>query len=134
MTETQRKAAAICAISELLSTKPLSDSLVDMYVSALDDLSAAEVEKAAHVAMRTLKFMPRPVELRELAGRGQPNLEDRALLAWGAVLRAINDGANSYDHVDFDDRAINATIRGMGGWPELLERGGADFDVWARKE
>ena len=104
---------------------------IEVYRIGLVDLTDDEVTRAAGVAVTRCRFMPVPAELREFAG--VTTEADRALLAWSAVERTLSRGP--YKHLDFDDGAINATIRNLGGWPTFLSRfTDAEAEKWARKE
>lgn len=105
--------------------------MLEAYRIGLEGLSPDDVEKAAVVALRERKYMPTPSELRELSGRGRR--DDRPLLAWMAVSKAIS-AVGAYASPDFDDLIINATIRAIGGWVRLCGLGGNELDVWARRE
>lgn len=108
-----------------------SAALIQGYWMGLSDLTLADIQSAAAKAIQTSKFMPTPRELRELASTMLPT--DRAALAWDAAVNAVNFHGY-YDSVDFDDRLINAVIRGMGGWMRFNERIEAEDNVWLRKE
>lgn len=109
--------------------RELTEPLIDAYWVSLRDLDLAILQRAAAKAMREMKFMPKPAELRELAGEG--NGESRAIAAWGDVLKAIPLGP--YKHIDFQDRLCNASIRVLGGWPTFLERFcDSESEKWAR--
>jgi hypothetical protein len=107
-----------------------SDAALLGYWIALNDMELQQVQQACHNAMRTSKFVPKPVELREAVfGR----TDDRAMLAWGDVQRAIPLG--SYKHVDFEDKIINASIRNLGGWPAFMSRlTDSEAEKWTRIE
>lgn len=102
------------AVSALCGTfgKQADSILFGAYAMGLEGLTGAQIETAAAVALRTLKFMPTPVELRELAGELPP--KSRAVIAWEALSKAAARGY--YDTVDFDDPVINAAVRNIGGW------------------
>lgn len=103
----------------------------EVYSIALGDLTDEQVDAASTRAARTCRFMPSPAELRQLAGVLTD--DDRAVVAWGHVERSIRLGP--YAHVDFDDRAINATVRSLGGWVVFLARfTGAEAEKWVRHE
>lgn len=65
---------------------PLSALQTEAYWSALSDMPAAEWDAAVRVCLRTCKFFPRPVEIRE-AVSGPAS--DRADVAWGDVLGEV---------------------------------------------
>jgi len=103
----------------------------EVYAIALGDLTDQQVESAATIAAKRCRFMPAPAELREFAGVRTD--DDRAMAAWDHVERSLSLGP--YAHVDFDDRAINAAIRSLGGWVVFLARfTGAEAEKWVRQE
>jgi hypothetical protein len=90
--------------------------LFEAYWQGLHDLTLQQVNKAAMAAMRQCRFMPKPVELRELAGC--MTNEVRSLRAWAAVLDAI-PAVGSYQSVNFSDPLTNLAVRLTGGWRHL---------------
>lgn len=61
------------------------------------------------------QFPPKPADLvRQLEGTAT----DRAMLAWGKVLDAVQR-IGQYTDVVFDDPAIHAVIEDLGGWPKV---------------
>lgn len=132
-TKSERDRVDVCilGLAEAFKRKP-TPALLNAYQIGLDGIPIDAIEQATADAMRTLKFMPLPVELRQLSGEMAP--EDRAVSAWQAVCDAITAGHNSWDHVDFDDGLINATIRNMGGWVALLSKTEEEFDKWAKQD
>jgi len=108
----------------------ITDDIRYGYWIALEDIPLQQVQQACYLAIRNAKFVPRPVELRELIfGRA----EDKAESAWQDVCKAIPLG--SYRHINFTDRFINATIRSLGGWPSFISRlTDSENEKWARKE
>lgn len=126
----QRKAIVIGALAELYG-KALSQPGLILYVHALRDVPVERVEAAAAKAAEQCKFMPLPVELRELAGEARP--EDRAQLAWAAFEQAV-ESVGGYRSPNFDDPLINATVRGLGGWQRCCELPTSEFDKWLRQD
>jgi hypothetical protein len=120
-------ARAITALG-IAFQKPVSEGLIAAYRMGLDDLPIREIEKAVAVAMREVKFFPTVAELRTFAGQLTP--DERAVLAWQFAL----DNVNYYGTVDFDDKAINATIWAMGGAMGFTERRDAEQLQWLEKE
>ena len=130
----QPRFAAVMEILCATFQREPSTFLFDAYRTALADLPIEAVENAAGAALGSLKFMPKPVELRELAGaKNAPSIEDRALIAWGCVLQAIRD-TSGYATVDFDDPVINATIRDLGGWIQLSDKSSEELHKWTIKD
>lgn len=108
-----------------------SAGLVLGYWMGLKDMALADIEGAIDRALRECKFMPKPVELRALAG--EMSNEQRAVLAWDAFKKAISQHG-AYRSVDFDDPLINATARNLGGWTALCAKPNEEFDKWTRKD
>jgi len=99
------------------------------YWLGLQDLGLAEVQQAVATLIATSSRLPVPAEVRQACQGG--STEDLAIAAWSEVLKAMPLG--SYKSVDFEDRAINATIRVLGGWPAALESCGTTEDEkWYR--
>jgi hypothetical protein len=128
--EIRRLTMALTALAETFREK-ISETTVAAYSMALDDLPIDAIEKAAKRAMREKTFFPAAHELRALAGDIPP--DQRAVIAWQAVLKALRRHGYTAT-VDFDDRAINAAIRTMGGWEALSDRLDTDETQWVRKE
>ncbi len=115
----------------LTEARWLSRPLYEAYWLGLSDLTLSAVEQAVAMAIRTSQQFPRPIDLRRLAG--EQTHEQRAIDAWGDVLRAVPRGG--WKHIDFADKLINAVIRNLGGWPSFLDRfDGSEGEKWARIE
>jgi hypothetical protein len=109
-----------------------TEAMLQVYTLALGDLTPDQVQSAVMRAIREVPRMPRPAELRELAGVNVGS-DTKAIEAWDDVQRAVPVG--SYKWIDFGDQRINATIRNLGGWPNFLQRlDGAESEKWARHE
>lgn len=125
------KASFVTAIGAMLETfgQEATKPILHGYWLGLGDLELGDLQAAVAKAIRSCDRLPRPVELRRLAG--EKTKDQRAIAAWGDVLRASSLG--SYRHIDFQDRVINAVIRNLGGWPKFLERfDSEDGEKWAR--
>jgi hypothetical protein len=81
-----RFAELMLALSETYREK-VSDLRAELYLDALRDLPIESVEKAVRLAIRTLKFFPKPVELRELV---TGNTDDEAAREWALVQREVS--------------------------------------------
>lgn len=123
--------AAVLNLLASVYHREVTTLLLDGYWLALDDLPIGSVERGAASAMRECKFMPTPVELRELAG--ELRAADRAVLAWSAFERAVS-AIGAYRSVDFDDPLANATVRHLGGWERVCGLTVSEFDTWLRKD
>lgn len=127
-----RFAELIGALAETFD-ESLSVLRLEIYFEALGDLELGTVERAVIEAARTLKFFPKPAELRALI-EGSP--EDRAELAWMEVLQQVRF-VGYYGTPTFTDPAITRAIRDLfGGWPALCERlpgDGPELLGWAKQ-
>ncbi len=123
----------LTSMSQLAATcqAEVSEALMGGYWIALSDLPIGDVEAAIGRAMRSSRFMPRPVELRELTGEVTPAA--RAVHAWQAVKKAIREHG-AYASVDFEDRAVNAALRSLGGWLRICSSESEELDKWTRKD
>lgn len=118
MTEQQRKALAIMALAEVFG-RNMTEAGAKLFVAALDGIQAEAVERATRTLATSVRGMPSPVEVREACGESKP--EDRAVLAWEVVIRAIVE-VGGYRSPDFDDPVINGAIRILGGWPAICDQ------------
>lgn len=132
---TREERAKIAAIVTLIGEsyrQTITKQTIAAYELGLNDLTIEIIEQAARRAMRECKFMPTVFELRTLAGVLPP--QQRATMAWASVKRAVHE-VGEYKSIDFDDPVINAVIRVMGGWVNVVGiESGEKFDVWARKQ
>ena len=101
------------------------------YWLGLRDLSLSQLQTAVGKAMATCRYMPTPRELRDLAGI--MSADQRAIVAWNAVKQAIREQGR-YRSIDFDDPAVNAAVRSLGGWPRLCGLDSDELDKWTSKE
>lgn len=120
------KAITLCARAFRTETDAI---MLEAYSMGLEDVPIEKIEDAARQALSSCRFMPTPAELRELAGDATP--KDRAQLAWETVRRHIGR-LGGYVSPDFEDRAINAAIRGLGGWVQLTGKPTEELDSYTR--
>lgn len=121
----------LLALFATFAAEPTTD-LVRGYVLGLGDLSQDQIKEAVFRAIRECHHLPKPSELRRLAGEDN-NPETLAIAAWSDVLKAVPLGP--WKHVAFQDVLINGTIRLLGGWPTFIERfSSADDEKWLRQD
>lgn len=136
-TNDERKefAMAVTLVAESFR-QTLSGAQIGAYEIGLDDLPIADVKRACVTAIRQCRFMPAVAELRELAGVQVPRLDggkSAALAAWSQLQRARSEHYLA-SAVEFEDLAITATVRALGGWERLLGLPDEQFEVWLKKE
>ena len=103
--------------TDLLTTaelfgETLSAPRILAYFEALADLPLDAVSAGLRLARRSLRFFPKPAEIRDLV---LGSVEDRAREAWRRVLAAL-EHVGTYESVDFGDPVTHAAIEAMGGW------------------
>jgi hypothetical protein len=97
--------------------EPVTELRIEGYFAALNDFEMQDINVAVRHAMRTCKFFPKPVELREMIAG---NAEDAADAAWGAVLKEIR--RVGYMGVpNLEPRSLEAVRQLWGGWRRLCE-------------
>ena len=123
-------AGLVTLLAETFRQK-ISPELLEAYRIGLEGIDPAALKRAVHAALRTCRFMPTPVELRELAG--ELKLTDRAVRAFMAMEEAVVK-IGGYSTIDFDDRFINATVRALGGWVSVCETPADEFDKFLKQK
>jgi len=78
------------------------------------------------------KFFPKPANIIRQINKGQPNTEDKALLAWAQVIREVRL-KGSYGTLKLDDRQAMAAVKSLGSWKQLCQTEEADL-TWKKKE
>lgn len=111
--------------------REVDEALLSGYWLGLDDLSLSAIEKAVAEAIRSYKFMPAPAVLRELAGEMLG--EDRVQLAWDSMVAAISE-VGGYRSITFEDPAITASVRALGGWERICSAESEELHKWLRKD
>lgn len=129
----QRIASALLGLGEIYD-KQLSETMIELYVKALDGLTASQIEQAATKAIATCKWFPKPVELRELAGgTEQASLDDLAEVQADIAIDAI-DRVGPYRSITFEDPITTAVIRQrFGGWENWCCQPPGELK-WSRKD
>lgn len=113
-------AAILHGLAEIYG-EAVSPLRAELYFRALDDLSLEDVKRAANLHSRRSKFFPKPAELRE-AVTGP--VEDRAELAWSAVLKLVRRCGYYQEPAreDWpDEQTRRAAMELYGGWHRLCE-------------
>ena len=124
--------------------KSLTDSLLDVYFSLLNNYSIEQVEYAAKVIIRTRTItgtFPLPAEFIQALEDQHGTLEQKAELAWTALLWGIQH-VGHMQSVQFEDWLIHDTIKALGGWLRVCSADGDDRNEdwftknlqWRRKD
>jgi len=74
------------------ASRPPSDIVIEGYYKILESYDIADVEKAFGAALGTMKWFPKPVELRDLIEADQGlviSIEARAQQEWRGVMSAV---------------------------------------------
>lgn len=123
----QFDAAVILAVGGLCEMfgKQITPMMTQAYKLGLEGLTPQQIEYAYKRAVQGLKFMPSASELRELSG--ELRIGDRAEKAWSCWETAIRK-YGGYKTLDFDDMAINAAIRSLGGVQALLDQSDEEYN------
>jgi len=112
--------------------KPLEDAALEGYWVGLQGLTQEQFKRAVTLAIGTCKFMPAPVELRELV-TPRRDLAHEGEIAWSAVRSAVDRIDYTVSEISFGP-VVNACIRQLGGWDSLCVAKLTELDVWKKKE
>lgn len=100
--------------------KDINQGLFELWWNALQRFDIADIRKAlsSHVTNTDNgQFLPKPADIiRALEGTTQT----KGLTAWSKVEKAIRS-VGAYQSIVFDEPAIMASIRDMGGWVQLCQ-------------
>lgn len=127
MLDRERFVKTLLGLAEAFG-REISSPAIGVYYAALRDLADDEWTRAVERCATTSQRMPAPAELRALAG--EHTAAERAIAAWMEATAAARS-VGSYRSVAFEDAAINAAIRSMGGWERFCA---ADADELERFE
>ncbi len=107
----------LTALGELFGAK-LSGAAQTMYFNALRDLTLEEISGAVANCSRKLRFMPKPVELREhVTEFGATNcLENDADEAWVISRAALSRFGSDGPPKDWNPEIKEATAAAFGSW------------------
>jgi hypothetical protein len=133
MTEADRRPLAVLltGLAEVLGGE-LSATAHCLYFEALQDIPIDDINRAARAALATAKYMPRPAELRELAGYGIESKEAAIERAWQSWKTAAGKHG-AYCSVLFEDGAIARAILAIwGSWANACLAEHSE-EMWASK-
>jgi hypothetical protein len=113
--------------------EPISDVKTEAYFEALSDFEIAAVLAAIRGAVKSSKFCPRPVDLREQL---EGNASDNADLAWGEVVKQIRRVGWCGVPTFADPKILPALEAVWGTWRNLCETlpgEGAELVGWVKQ-
>jgi len=105
--------ARLAALAELFKEE-LSAAAQTLYFDALSDCSLSDVCEAMNAAVKTSKFFPKPVELREYIYGSNEDLAEEAWLDYKALARR----AGGYRSVEIDGVLADTLVAVFGSWEQ----------------
>ena len=118
--------------------REVSATMAKIYWDSLTEFTDEQVDAAFTQAINTIKFFPKPAELRELiVGKSG----ERALEAWGTVLLDVRNGAGrrplsrmdegelvEYSNKPRSEDDVIGIVASLGGWSRLGQMTTRDLD------
>lgn len=106
----------------------ISEMRAEAYWIALDDCELSEIQHAALHAMRTLKFFPKPAELRELVDGSREDDAERAWQEYKTQARRVG----GYGSPQLDAALAETIVLVFGSWEGACW---SDYspEMWAAK-
>lgn len=128
-TEEQRRIAAVYGLASVCGTS-INENALKLWLMALEDFSAEQVEKGVALAIKTEEYSKMPVpakiirKIREACGLPsvldqQKAKEAQAEAEWAQVLEQVRC-VGSYGNPKFHP-TTDRVLRAMGGWSALCE-------------
>ena len=125
----QRKVAAVYGLASVCGTS-INENAIKIWLMALEDFSAEQVEKGIALAIKTEEYSKMPVpakiirKIREACGIPSPldrqkAKEAQAEAEWAQVLDQVRR-VGSYGNPKFHP-TTQRVLRAMGGWSALCE-------------
>lgn len=125
----QRKVAAVYGLASVCGTT-INENAIKIWLMALEDFSAKQVEKGIALAIKTEEYSKMPVpakiirKIREACGIPSPldrqkAKEAQAEAEWAQVLEQVRR-VGSYGNPKFHP-TTQRVLRAMGGWSALCE-------------
>jgi len=97
---------------EFLKREEPSQVLLDVYWECFKPYTDEEVSNAFSIALQTLRYFPKPVEILEII---QGSGGSKAYEAWNCLIAAMGE-VGAYRSVVFEDKVIHAVVETWGGW------------------
>ena len=129
MTDNDRPqfARILAALSQAFN-ESVSEQRAEAYWLALSDLESAAFESAALAAMKTLKWFPKPVEIRELATQMRDDDVEAAWVEYKTLARRYG----GYQSPVMDAALLETLTLVFGSWQAACWSDFSD-EMWAAK-
>lgn len=126
------KAKFVAVLTTLCATfrETSDEGLLDGYWMGLEDLPIESVKAACARAVGECVHMPRPAEIRRLAGADTS--ADGVQSAWGEVVRQVAS-VGSYGKPEFAPDVREAVVA-CGGWSRLCAATTEQLHSWIKRE
>ena len=118
-----------------LYNKEITKPLMKIYFSALTNYSLDQVRGGIDAHTLDTKhgsFFPKPADIVRHLQASEISAEDKALLAWGQVIREIRK-VGSYGSLKLDDKQAVAAVKSLGSWSQLCNSSEQEM-TWKKKE
>jgi hypothetical protein len=146
-------------LANIFGAEP-TGAVLDVYLQALEDLPDEQFTRAISLAIKNLKFFPKPAELRELVGADGSSLDQKSEThkAWDILLSFVSKwvqsdvegtyriyrGVRSSSPPELSQRILDV-VRRTGGWktykcmtnddyPFVQKRFFEEYAVWSAVE
>jgi len=117
----RQKAIAIAGLLLATSGKDASETLLALYVEAVNEYDASDVQLACAQLLRTEEWITPSKLVQQIEGGDLPTIDDAADAAYGVACESAARVGATY-HVHFDDAILQATLLSLyGGWVEFCE-------------
>ena len=133
--ENKKEFAELMISTAELYGKKVSKELMKLYFDILTDFSINDIKSA--IGKHSLDsvhgtFFPKPADIARHINSNQPQVEDKAELAWSVIVGEISR-VGSYDNLEMEDKQALSTVRALGGWKNLCSKTYEQLG-WLKKE
>ncbi|CAH6961843.1 putative Bacteriophage protein [Vibrio chagasii] len=115
-----------------LYNRELSQAVMEIWFDDLKSHDIGSIEQAFQMHRRNPdngQYPPKPADIEKLIGGTS---DDRALIAWSKVKKAIGE-IGAHNSLVFDDPLIHAVITDMGDWVKICRTSDDEFPFVAKE-
>lgn len=125
---------AVVTLCEAFNRTPTKATFA-AYEIGLAGITPEAVERAVALCLQRMKFMPSPAEIREIAVTDGGSYETVAHQAFTVLQDTVRRLGSDYS-VNFEDGAINATVRRLGGWQKCCDQAAraSEFSMLVKRQ